>query len=61
MSLCFWSRVVESVVEKLNTWENIEDLGVTEGTVTTTEWMYTFGPLDRSATGLNNAIVMRKK
>lgn len=61
MSLCFWSRVVKSMEEKLNTSEKIPDLGATESAVTTAEPMYTSGPSDRSISGENNTRVLKKK
>lgn len=42
----------------MNTWAEVTGLGITEISATTTVWMYTLDPLDRSATGVNNTRVL---
>lgn len=51
----------ENSTGKMNTWMEVADLGVNESTMIMTEQMRISGPLNRSATGINNTNVLKKQ
>lgn len=51
----------ENSTGKMNTWMKVADLGVNESTMIMTEQMRISGPLNRSATGVNNINVLKKE